>query len=167
MRPITGGRRTRLIYAGAGAVVLVVPATAVAFTAGPLSAPNGAANAAPSGAPRTVTPKRRTVRTAAQRDCTKLFTVNMGEGAANLIYSGTSTATEHDLEVLGYIERCQRNPAAQGFVRGYDRHRAQIHDARVAAGQAAAAQAAAQAQVTQSQQGQASSETQSGSSEQS
>ena len=90
----------------------------------------------------------------------------MGEGAANLIYSGTSAVTEHDLKVLGYIERCQRNPAAQGFVRGYDRHQAQMHDVRVAAAQAAAAQAA-QARVTQSRQGQASSDTQSGSSEQS
>lgn len=67
MRPIAGGRKTRLIYAGAGALVLAVPATAVALTAGPLSSPKGAAHAAPSSAPRVVTVKHRTVRTAAQR----------------------------------------------------------------------------------------------------
>ncbi len=163
MRPIAGGRKTRLIYGAAGALVLAVPATAVALTAGPLSSPKGAAHAAPSSAPTAVTVRHRAVRTAAQRGCAKLFTVNMGEGAANLIYSGTGTVTEHDLQVLGYIERCQRNPAAQGFVRGYDRHQAQVHDARVAAAHAAAEQAA-QAQAAQPQQGQTSGDTPSGSS---
>jgi hypothetical protein len=46
--------------------------------------------------------------------------------------------------VLGYIERCQRNRAAQGFVRGYDQHQAHLHAARMATAEAAAAARAAQ-----------------------
>ncbi|HYB30850.1 MAG TPA: transglycosylase family protein [Solirubrobacteraceae bacterium] len=63
----------------------------------------------------------------------------MGERAANLIYSVNGHVSQHALRVLGYIERCQRNPAAQGFVRGYDRYQAGMHHARLVAAQAAAA----------------------------
>ena len=138
MRPITIRRRRRVIFPAAGALLLAIPATAAALTAGLGSSPAGAAHAASSSAQR-VTVKHRTARTAAQRGCKKLFTVKMGEGAANLIYSGHGKVSEHALKVLGNIERCQRNPAAQGFVRGYDHRQAQMHHARVVAAQKAAA----------------------------
>jgi hypothetical protein len=57
----------------------------------------------------------------------------MGQRAANAIYAGQARVHMHELRVLGYIERCQLNPAAQGFVRGYDRGQAARHDARIAA----------------------------------
>ena len=160
MRPVFDARKRRLIYVGAGAVALAIPATAVALTVGSLSTATVAGKAAQSSAvrpvavkqtstPRTPGAAKPTVRTAAQRGCRQLFTVNMGEGAANLIYSGTHPLTLHDLEVLGYIERCQRNPAAQGFVRGYDQFQARMHSARIAAAQAAAAARARAAQRQQ------------------
>jgi len=138
MRPIAGGRAARPSFAGASALLLAMPAAAAAFTAGPLSSSRGTARAASAGARRAGEAKRVTSGTPAQRGCTKLFTVRMGEGAANLIYSGHGQVSEHALRVLGYIERCQRNPAAQGFVRGYDHYRARMHHARVEAAQAAA-----------------------------
>lgn len=141
MRPIAIWRRRRLVFAAAGTLLLATPATAAALTARPLSARAGNAKATSPRARRAVTVKTLTARTAAQRGCKKLFTVKMGEGAANLIYSGQGHVTEHALRVLGYIERCQRNPAAQGFVRGYDQYQARMHQARMAAAQAAAAQA--------------------------
>jgi hypothetical protein len=156
MRPIFNGRKTRLVYAGTGAVALAIPATAAALTVGPLStSPDGGSPArsayvGPVAAAHSSSPavaaRKPAVRTAAQRGCAKLFTVNMGEGAANLIYSTTQPVARHDLRVLGYIERCQRNPAAQGFVRGYDQYRAQVHAVRIAAAEAAAAAQAAQSQ---------------------
>ena len=159
MRPIFNGRKTRLVYAGAGAVALAIPATAAALTVGPLSTSSGGGNATRSSdvsavaaaqtSPPALAAPKPAVRTAAQRGCAQLFTVNMGEGAANLIYSTTNPVTLHDLQVLGYIERCQRNPAAQGFVRGYDQHQAQQHAARIAATEAAAAAQAAQSQQAQ------------------
>ena len=149
MRPITHGRRKRLVYAGVGAVALAIPATAAALTVGSHSSPRHVSRPASPATPHVVTVKhrshrtaRRTARTAAQRGCGKLFTVDMGEGAANLIYSGTGTVTLHNLGVLGYIERCQRNPAAQGFVRGYDQYQAGRHRDRIAAVKAARAAAA-------------------------
>jgi rare lipoprotein A (peptidoglycan hydrolase) len=45
----------------------------------------------------------------------------MGRRAALAIYRGTRTATLQNLRLLGYIERCQRNPKDQGRVRTYDR----------------------------------------------
>lgn len=145
MRPITHGRGKRLIYAGAGAVALAIPATAAALTAGPLSSPGHVTRPVSPSASHVVTVKHRTHRTAAQRGCRKLFTVRMGEGAANLVYSGTRKVTLHDFKVLGNIERCQRNPAAQGFVRSYDRHHRRKHRDRVASARSAQEQASSQA----------------------
>jgi len=156
MRPIGTGRHRRLIFAGASASLLAVPATAVALTAGPLLPTDDAAKAASSSARRAAPVQRRTARTArtarttrtartaADRGCKQLFTVKMGQRAANAIYSGHGRVGDHALKVLGYIERCQRNPGAQGFVRGYDRYQAGAHQARVAAF-AAQASAARQA----------------------
>jgi len=154
MRPIAHGRGKRLIYAGAGVVALAIPATAAALTVGSLSSHRHSARPAASRVSHVVTAQHRshrTARTAAQRGCRKLFTVNMGEGAANLIYSGTRRVTLHDLKVLGNIERCQRNPAAQGFVRSYDHRHRRKHHVRVAAARAAAAAQAAQQALAQSQ----------------
>ena len=163
MRPIFNGRKTRLVYAGAGAVALAIPATAAALTVatstgGGKAARSGdvsAVAAAQTSPPAPAAPKPA-VRTAVQRGCAQLFTVNMGEGAANLIYSTTNPVTLHDLQVLGYIERCERNPAAQGFVRDYDQHQAQLQAARIAATEAAATAA----QAAQSQQAQLSAQAQ-------
>lgn len=134
MRPIRVGRKTRPVYLGAGALMLAVPATALADR--PFSFATARARSADAPAARPASAKRP-ARPAAERGCAKLFTVNMGEGAANLIYSTTSPVTLHDLQVLGYIERCQRNPAAQGFVRGYDRSKGRLHHQRVVAARAA------------------------------
>jgi Transglycosylase-like domain len=156
MRPIFNGRKTRLVCAGAGAVALAIPATAAALTVGPLSPSTGGGNAtrlsdvsavaAAQTSPLAIAARKPAVRTAAERGCAKLFTVNMGEGAANLIYSTIKPVTLHNLRVLGYIERCQRNRAAQGFVRGYDQHQARLHAARIATAEAEAAAQTAQSQ---------------------
>jgi hypothetical protein len=143
------GRKTRLIYAGAGALALALPATAVALAAGPLASPDAAprtvpAQAVSAQAAHGQAAHGQAARTAAERRCAKLFTVRMGEGAANLIYSGTEAVSQHNLEVLGYIERCQRNPAAQGFVRAYDHLQAGRLKARIAAAAAQRATAATQ-----------------------
>jgi hypothetical protein len=139
MRPMATGRKTRLIFVGASASLLAIPATAAALTVGPLSSRSGVAKAASSSARRAVTVKHRSTDTAARRGCKKLFTVKMGERAANAIYSGHGKVSEHSLEVLGYIERCQRNPAAEGFVREYDHSQARTHDVRMATARAASA----------------------------
>jgi hypothetical protein len=154
MRPIFNGRKTRLVFAGGGTVALAIPATAAALTVGPLSTQHGGRNAARSNdvsavaaaqtSPLAVAARKPTVRIAAQRGCAKLFTVNMGQGAANLIYSTTKPVTLHNLRVLGNIERCQRNRGAQGFVRGYDRRQAHRHAARIATAEAAAQAARSQ-----------------------
>lgn len=65
-----------------------------------------------------------------RRGCQRLFSVQMGERAANAIYRGARTVTPRNLRLLGYLERCQRNPRAQGFVRSYDRRRGAEHAAR-------------------------------------
>lgn len=145
MRPIAGGRKTRLIYAGAVAMVLALPATAVALSAAPISSQTTAATAGQPSAPGATNVKHATARTAARRGCAKLFTVKMGERAAKRIYSGTRKVPKHALKLLGYIERCQRNPAMRGFVRAYDHRRARRHRARVAAVAAARARAARRA----------------------
>lgn len=67
---------------------------------------------------------------AAPRHCPRLFTVWMGERAARAVYSRPGRVTLHQLRVLGYIERCQRNPRAQGFVRSFDRRLARRHALR-------------------------------------
>jgi hypothetical protein len=77
----------------------------------------------------------------------------MGERAARGIYAGTGPVSQHELKRLGYIEHCERNPAARGFLVRYDHHQARMHDARVAAAQAAAAAQSPAAQgYTQSRQ---------------
>lgn len=150
MRPIANGRAKRLLYVGAGVVALAIPITAVALAAGSVSSSAHSGRTVSPRAPRVVASAYRShrhVRTAKQRGCRKLFTVKMGEGAANLIFSGTRKVTLHEFKVLGNIERCQRNPAAQGFVRGYDhRHRHRHHHRVKVAKAAAAARAQAAAQ---------------------
>ena len=137
-RPVYAGRRRkRLIHGGVGALALTLPAAAVALTAGPLSSPRAAASAGPSNT-RLVSAKT-TVSAAKQRNCGQLFTVAMAERAANRFYAGNTAPSGHQLKVLGYIERCQRNPAAVSFVRGYDHRQAGNQRARVAAARAAAA----------------------------
>jgi Transglycosylase-like domain len=147
MGPIVNRRKTRLIYAGAGALMLAIPTTAVALTTGPLSSPSAAPQPVRFSAPRPVTKPK--VRTAAQRGCAKLFTVKMGERAARRIYSGHARVPEHDLRLLGYIEHCLRNPARHGLLTRYDRHQGRMHRARVSAARAAAA---AHLQAAQQQQ---------------
>jgi len=139
MRPSKNRRRRRLLFVGTSAVALSIPATAVALPVGPFTALTDAAKPASTTGPRALTVRQPVFDTAKERGCDKLFTVQMGEGAANLIYSGHGQITEHNLKVLGYIERCQRNPGAQGFVRGYDQSQARKHQARVQAAKAAAA----------------------------
>lgn len=65
------------------------------------------------------------------RPCDKLFTVKMDERAANAVYRGTRHVTLRNLRLLGYMERCQRNPSAQWFARSYNRARWQQHFRRV------------------------------------
>jgi Transglycosylase-like domain len=138
MRPNVNGRKVRLVYAAAGASLLAVPATAIALTAGQPPSPRAAAKAAPWIVRDAFT--KPVVATAKRRGCDKLFTVVMGERAANRFYTGNAAPSGHELKVLGYIERCQRNPAARGFVRGYDHRQAQVQHARVATARAATAQ---------------------------
>lgn len=146
MRPNRGGRVARLSFAGAGALALAIPATAAAVTPGPFGSLADTVHDVAAGARRAPTVSFPVAPTAAQRGCRKLFTVQMGEGAANLIYSGDGQVNEHALRVLGYIERCQRNPAAQAFIRRYDQSQSQLHRARVVAAKAAAASQASSAQ---------------------
>ena len=58
MRPSINRRKARLIYAGAGALMLAIPATAVALAAGPPSLPSAAAGAAPPQALRVAVRQR-------------------------------------------------------------------------------------------------------------
>ena len=58
-----------------------------------------------------------------QQHCSKLFTVQMGERAANAVFSQSTWPTIKQFKLLGYIERCQKNPNAQGFIRSYDRRK--------------------------------------------
>jgi Transglycosylase-like domain len=144
MRPIALGRAARLIFVGAGAVLLAIPAAALALPVGPFSSLTGARHADWVRATHALTPQRRSAPTAVARGCGKLFTVKMAEGAANLMYSGHGHVSDHALGALGYIERCQRNPATAGFIRGYAQFQARSHHARVLAWRAlAAAQASA------------------------
>jgi hypothetical protein len=64
--------------------------------------------------------------------CAKTFTPAMGHRAADAIYAGTRHVTLRELRLLGYIERCQRNPRNQARVRSYDRHQDVLHRDRVA-----------------------------------
>jgi hypothetical protein len=148
MRTIALGRTARRIFVGAGALSLAIPATALAIPVAPFSSLTGGTHTDWVKAARAVTPQRRLTRTAVERGCGKLFTVKMGEGAANLIYSGHGHVSQHALGVLSYIERCQRNPAAEGFVRGYAQFQAGRHHARVVASHAAAAAQASPAEAS-------------------
>lgn len=58
--------------------------------------------------------------------CPRLFSVRMGERAARAIYRPRHRVTLRNLRLLGYVERCQRNPAAQGFVRWFDHSRSRL-----------------------------------------
>lgn len=62
--------------------------------------------------------------------CQEMFTPAMGERAARAVYRGTRTATLQNLRLLGYIERCQRDPRDQDRVRTYDRHNAELNNQR-------------------------------------
>lgn len=57
----------------------------------------------------------------ARAGCRKLFTPAMGERAARAIYRNARTATLQNLRLMGYIERCQRDPSDQARVRAFDR----------------------------------------------
>ena len=133
MRPIFNGRKTRLVYAGAGAVVLAIPATAAALTVGPLSNSTASGNTARSGDVRAVTPRSDALAfsPAHARHCGQLFTPRMGERAALVIYHGTRRVTMANLRTLRYIERCQRNPSNRARVRTFDRPQAAIHKVRM------------------------------------
>lgn len=63
--------------------------------------------------------------------CSKLYTVKMGKRAADSVFSGTREVSIREFKMLGRIEMCQRNPAAQPFVRRYDRRQRVLHRARV------------------------------------
>lgn len=58
------------------------------------------------------------------RRCPQLFTVRMGKRAARRIYRPGHHPTLRNLRLLGYLERCQRNPLAQPFLRSFDHWRA-------------------------------------------
>jgi hypothetical protein len=91
--------------------------------------------AAPVAAIAVINPGGKIDRAHHRRPCPKLFTVRMGERAARAIYRDGHTASRRNLRLLGYIERCQRNPRAQGFVRAFDRRQARAHAQRVYATQ--------------------------------
>ncbi len=146
MRTIALGRTARHTFVGAGALLLAIPAMAVALPVGPFSSLTGARHTDWVRAARAVTPQRRFTRTALERGCGNLFTVKMGEGAADLIYSGHGQVSQHALGVLRYIERCQRVPAAERFVSGYAQFQARRHNARVLAWHASAAAQASPAE---------------------
>jgi hypothetical protein len=58
----------------------------------------------------------------AHRHCARTFTPSMGIRAAHTIYRDGHTPTLRNLRLLGYIERCQRDPRNQSAVREHDRH---------------------------------------------
>lgn len=68
---------------------------------------------------------------AAQRHCDKLFTPRMGMRAALAVYHGTRHVSMRNLRMLGYIERCQRDPKDQPRVRSFDHHQHALHAARM------------------------------------
>ena len=141
MRPMTDGRKKRRIYAGVGVAALAIPATAAALTAGSHASRGHAAAPMSSSVAHEARVSHRshpTALTAAQRGCATLVTVRTAEHAANRIYWGTRAVTRHNLKALGSIERCQRNPAAERFVRDYVQRRARSHRLREAAARAAA-----------------------------
>ena len=71
------------------------------------------------------------VPSAHDRHCEKLFSPAMGRRAANAIFAGTRPVTMRNFRLLGYIERCQREPRNQGRVRRYDRRARRLHRQRV------------------------------------
>jgi len=68
---------------------------------------------------------------AQDRHCQKLFTPQMGKHAARAIFAGTRPVTMRNFRLLGYIERCQRNPHNQARVRRFDRRQRRLHHQRV------------------------------------
>lgn len=69
-------------------------------------------------------PRLAAVRTQPKRSCEKTFTVKMGTRAVRAVYAGTRRVHMRERRMLGRIIRCQRNPAAQPFLRAYTaRHR--------------------------------------------
>jgi rare lipoprotein A (peptidoglycan hydrolase) len=67
------------------------------------------------------------------RHCTKLYTVSQDMRIARTVFAGTGSVTLDQFKLLGYMERCQRVPAAQKFTRWYNRHLRSLHRARIAA----------------------------------
>lgn len=69
----------------------------------------------------------------AHRNCQRLYTVAQGKHTALSVFHGTRAVHLEQFKLLGYIERCQRNPRAQGYMRWYDRHQRALHRQRVLA----------------------------------
>lgn len=53
--------------------------------------------------------------------CTRTFTVAQAKRAAREVYRGTGRVTRRQRRRLSWMASCQRNPAAQGYVRGYEK----------------------------------------------
>jgi Transglycosylase-like domain len=138
MGPIGDGRRKRLIYAGVAVVALAIPATAVALVAGSPSATGHGTPPKSLSVLHLALVKRPIARTAAARFCGTLFTVKISERDSKRIYAGTGQVARHEVKVLRNIERCQREPAAEGLMRRFDSNQAQKHRERIAAAKAAA-----------------------------
>jgi len=67
------------------------------------------------------------------RHCTKLYTVSQDMRIARSIFNSAGEVTLNQFRLLGYMERCQRVPAAQKFTRWYNRHLRKLRQARIAA----------------------------------
>jgi rare lipoprotein A (peptidoglycan hydrolase) len=67
---------------------------------------------------------------APHRHCTKLYTVSQDTRIARSIFNSTSGVTLDQFRLLGYMERCQRNSKAQGYVRWYNRRLRKQRQAR-------------------------------------
>lgn len=70
--------------------------------------------------------------------CSKRYTVQMETRAARVIWGHTHWPSIGELHYLGRLVHCQRNPQARWYVRWYNRHQRQLHNARAAARAAAA-----------------------------
>lgn len=67
------------------------------------------------------------------RHCDRLYTVSQDMRIARSIFSSPRGVTLDQFRLLGYMERCQRVPAAQKFTRWYNRHLRKLRQARIAA----------------------------------
>jgi hypothetical protein len=65
--------------------------------------------------------------------CRTTFSVAQAREQARRDYAGLGRVTLRELRRLGWMERCQRNPAARWFVRRYDRRLDRRHAERVSA----------------------------------